>query len=41
MAEHKESKARNPSKRTDPTNLAPVCADCNKEKGSKNYTEVI
>ena len=36
-AEHKLSKARHPDKRTDPTNFAPVCSQCNEEKRSKDY----
>ena len=36
MAEHVKSKARNPDRRTDLENLKPSCADCNREKGSKN-----
>jgi 5-methylcytosine-specific restriction endonuclease McrA len=36
MAEHMNSKARRPDQRTDKDNLQPTCADCNKEKGSKN-----
>lgn len=34
MAEHVKSKVRHPDQRTDLTNLRPVCADCNAEKGS-------
>lgn len=40
-AEHKLSKARHPDKRTDPTNLAPVCSECNEKKRSKDYEEVL
>lgn len=36
MAEHVKSKARNPDKLTDLTNLKPVCANCNERKGSKD-----
>lgn len=39
-AEHKLSKARHPDKRTDPTNLAPVCDPCNDKKRSKDFEEV-
>lgn len=38
-AEHKLSKARHPSERTNPHNFAPVCDECNDEKRSKDYVE--
>lgn len=41
MAEHVESKARNPARRTDPTNLKPVCTECNQKKGSKSILEAL
>lgn len=37
MAEHVKSKARSPESRTDHNNLKPVCARCNKAKGSKSF----
>lgn len=36
MAEHVKSKARRPDLRTDPDNLKPTCAECNRAKGSQN-----
>jgi 5-methylcytosine-specific restriction endonuclease McrA len=36
VAEHVKSKARHPDLRTDPNNLKPTCADCNREKGAKD-----
>lgn len=39
MAEHVKSKARSPESRTDLSNLRPVCAECNKEKGSRSYND--
>jgi len=40
MAEHMQSKARHPERRTDLTNLAPCCAECNEQKRSKNYEDI-
>lgn len=39
MAEHMESKTRSPSLRIVHDNFVPVCAPCNKEKGSKSHDE--
>lgn len=40
MAEHVKSKAQHPESRTDPSNFQPVCADCNRKKGSKSLHNV-
>lgn len=37
MAEHVKSKAQHPELRTDQSNFKPVCAECNRKKGSKSY----
>lgn len=37
MAEHVKSKARHPELRTKESNFRPVCADCNRKKGSKDF----
>ena len=35
-AEHKQSKVRHPELRTDQTNFAATCSDCNREKESND-----